>query len=181
MNPWFCLFTTLIGITVKDCLKGCRYKFDSNITICEFAEQVASELLNNSFSNNVQSIPPMETRSRRRQTESPMKPSRILDCFSAKEDPTIIPMTDQTTLSKAARMEMMWHEFLKIHKQVSNKTVDKEGKTTRFKCSICKVFKTRWKCKECDKAICPDDQGGASRFCCRKHIMNNSPEAGLIL
>jgi hypothetical protein len=144
MNPWFRLLTTLIGITLTDCWKGYRYKFDSNITICEFAEQVASELLNNNVSNKVQSIcddfSTMETRSRRRQTESPMQPSRILDWVSAQEDPRIIPMTEQTTMTKAAKMEMMWHEFSKLHKTVANKTVDKEGKTTRFKCSICKAF-----------------------------------------
>ena len=40
----------MIGVCVVDCWKAYRLKFGSKMTVCQFAEQVAYELLHNSLS-----------------------------------------------------------------------------------------------------------------------------------
>jgi hypothetical protein len=55
-KAWFHLVTMIIGICITDAWKGFRYAFrchkqDEEITICEFADQLAFELLHNNFDN----------------------------------------------------------------------------------------------------------------------------------
>ena len=188
MNPWFRLITTILGITVTDCWKAYKYKMDSNISVCDFSEQLAHELLNNDFSNQVISFsdqlsPMMETRSRKGgNNDSPASKPTDVECVTPQGSKFSPLTTDRSiSLPKAAKMEMLWCEFMKMHTPVASKSYDKEGKRVRHKCIVCKKHKTMWRCKQCGKSICQDDQGGSNRMCFRKHIVMTHPKAGLIL
>jgi len=74
-NAWFRLMTTKIGICVTDAWKGFRYAFqnrknDEEITIREFADRLAFELINNNFGcgasdNKIQVLSPLTSPQRR--------------------------------------------------------------------------------------------------------------------
>lgn len=181
-NPWYRLLTTIIGMTTTDCWKAHKHKLSSTITACEFAEQLAFELLNNNFSNNIQSVSevlsPMDAR-KNLQKDSSSRPD-VVDCRVSLMESRFSPLTEKSGIPKAARNELLWYKFTKMHQHVQTESYDKEGKKRRYKCSMCHS-KTMWRCKDCNKAVCTDDQGGCNRMCYRNHIKQKHPTVDLLL
>jgi hypothetical protein len=184
-NCWFRLITTILGITVTDCWKAYKHEMNSAMSVCEFSEQLAFELLNNTFSNQAvlfsEQLSPMEKASGLENNDSPGSKPKEVSCTARQELFSPLTTDRSTNLSKAGKMEMLWCELIKIHKPVASSTYDKEGKRTRSKCHICKKYKTMWQCKECGKYIFHDGQGASNRMCHRKHIIQKHPNAGLEL
>ena len=56
VDPWFCIATTVFGMTVSDCYLGMRFHLQaepfSSFTIEDFADMLANDLLRNNFSDD---------------------------------------------------------------------------------------------------------------------------------
>ena len=56
VDPWFCIATTVFGMTVSDCYGGMRFHLQaepfSSFTIEDFADMLANDLLRNNFSDD---------------------------------------------------------------------------------------------------------------------------------
>lgn len=205
-NCWFRVITTIIGITVTDCWKAFRHaKKGSKVTISEFADSLAYELLNNSFEQNdvtSQYISPLknannndiasEDNRSNTNNEQPTEVSTasvnnsLIPRALMINNPTlnVSPVTDtsRASLPQAIQKDLLWNWYKTMHVQEIKSEFGSDGKRRRSKCCIkgCRR-NTSWFCQNCKVFVCSDQQGSESRDCLRKHILQRHPGSGLTL
>jgi hypothetical protein len=184
----------MIGIVVTDCWKAHRYHVDDKeFTLCEFADSLAVELVENTFPNGVEGAPslsplPVDRSNLQQPRRTSPRRALLIDRSNntgnlVSENENVSPLTNDRTYSstsKKARHELLWIRFEDEHPHTKNEVLDYCGKTRRRKCKMCQR-KTAWYCQRCRVFVCKDDQGHKDLKCYRKHIIEYHPDVGLTL
>jgi hypothetical protein len=189
-NAWFRLVTTMIGICVTDCWKGYKYAFrgsknDEEISIRDFADRLAYELLHNNFTASESAaakiLSPLLSPARR----SPRMLQKHQDAATSSigvskgnlvvaiTQATVSPLTKST--SSKVHADMMWLKMMELHQHVQQDSTEATGRKIRRHCNYCK-FKTGWYCTTCKVYCCPEMKNSKKpRNCYKEHILEAHP------
>jgi hypothetical protein len=186
-NAWFCLVTTIIGITVTDTWK--RYKLAIKkpenwwrITISEFEDNLSYELIHNTFENegernSITILSPLEScqSSPRLNKVSSSYCDPVVECNLMVEvsETTVSPFTNiqsRSTTSKKVREDTLFVQLVELHKQVQQESKEVTGRKIRWHCSIKR--KTGWHSITCTVYCCPEIKNTKTpRNCYKEHIL----------
>jgi hypothetical protein len=191
-NAWFRLVTTVIGITVTDAWKAFKYSFRhgniGDITIRDFADSLAFELMNNDFTSDENPIPKMLSPFEELQEQENNNDQsavviggqttgqmvrRTLFCASGNIDEISSISASVGINTRNTQKELLMLELMSLHPHAKTNDMEKTGRRKRYRCSICKR-KTSWFCSNCNKYVCADKKIG-EKNCYRNHILQCHP------
>jgi hypothetical protein len=177
-NAWFCLVTSVIGICVTDAWKGYKYAFRNTrkeeMTIRDFADQLAYELIHNNFHsdksiNSVKILSPLLQSPRRQSPRFVRKENLVV----AVTEATVSPLTKST--ASRVNYDLMWVKMMELHQHVQQDITEATGRKIRRHCAFCKL-KTGWYCKTCKVYCCPEMKSSKQpRNCYKEHILEAHP------
>jgi hypothetical protein len=182
-NAWFRLVTTSIGICVTDAWKGYRHaslhsKKDEELSIYEFADRLAYELIHNNFDGDnsvTKTLSPLFKKTPTPTTRrSPRKYDVIVRINPEVSETSMTPLTSTATNSakvKQAQAEAVWLQVLDLHKHVQQQATEASERKIRRHCAFCKN-KTVWYCSTCNIYCCPEITNPKEpRNCFKDHVL----------
>ncbi len=160
-NAWFRLVTTMIGICVTDCWKGYKYafrgsKYDEEITIRDFSDRLAYELLHNNFTASepaaAKILSPLIYPDRRSPGILQKHQDATNSSIGVTKGNLVVEITEATVspLTKSSKVhpDMMWLKMMELHQHVQQDSTEATRRKIRWHCNYCK-FKTGWYCETC--------------------------------
>jgi hypothetical protein len=162
-------------VSSTDAWKGFRYAFrrhkqDEEITIREFADRLAFELLHNNFDNGgsaatktLNVLSPLRSPARRsprllklsqKCDEAVLNGNFVVEISEATVSPLASTLT-KSTASKKVQADALWMQLMELHKHEQIDGVEATGRKIRRHCAFCKN-KTGWQCKTCKVYCCPE-------------------------
>jgi hypothetical protein len=140
-------------------------------SICNFADQLAFDLINNNFddggsSTTITIISPLMDSPQRRLAR---KESLVVEVTEAS-----ISLLTESTSSKI-QYDLMRAKMMELHQPMQQDTTESTGRKIRHYCAFCKL-KAGWLCKTCKVYCCPEIKGGKQpRNCYKEHMLQAHP------